>query len=256
MAGMTNAHPNHPSSLRRGESGNAIFYILAGIVLLAALSMAVSHSGRSTATSLTDDRVQLFATEILGYGDAAGKAAATLRLRGLPPTGLEFDTAALTGYDNPACGDDSCRLYTPSGGGIGYTQVPRDWLDTAYSSHAEFAKPFFSGDACVPGVGTGDTACNTQTGTGELIMFVPFVKRDICTKLNSLMSVSNEGSDAPEISTCPFTTKFTGTISGGTIIDGPAGDRFFARSGGCVKAPTTCAGMGGSYHFYQVLVAQ
>ncbi len=241
---------------RRGESGNAFFYIMAGIVLLAALTMAVANSSRSTSTSLTDDRVRLFASEILGYGDAISKATATLRLRGVLPTALEFQAAPLTGYDNPACGDDSCRVFTPSGGGVTYAPAPRDWLDATFSGDANYERPVFTADTCVPGVGTGDSGCDGNADNSELVMFVPFMKRAICMKINDLLGVPNESDDAPEASDCVWATKFTGAYSASFIIDGATADSFNGRAAGCVKTPASCAAAPDAYHFYQVLSAR
>jgi hypothetical protein len=233
---------------------------MAGIALLAALTMAIAQGGRGGVTSLTEDRVRLFATEMIGYGDAMVKAAATLRLRGLQPEVLEFTTSALTGYDNPNCGagDTSCQIFAPAGGGMTYAPAPRDWLAGGFSAEAEFENAYFAGNVCVPGVGTGDTGCATDAaGNEELVAFVPFVKQEICMQINTLLDVPNEGTDAPVMADCPWSAKFTGTYADGVMIQGTAVDAFFGRAAGCVKTTDTCGGAAGpSYHFYQVLVAR
>lgn len=245
---------------RRGESGNAIFYIMAAIVLLAALTMAVAQGGRGGVQSLTEDRVRLFATETIAYGDAMVKAAATLRLRGLQPEVLEFDTSALTGYDNGACGpaDTSCKIFAPAGGGMTYAPVPRDWLNSGFSAAPDFEKPYFAGNVCVPGVGTGDTGCASDAVSNEeLVAYVPFMRKEICMEINDLLDVPNEADDAPEMADCPWSAKFTGTFADGVMLEGATPNSFFGKAAGCVKTIDNCGGLSTpSYHFYQVLVAR
>jgi hypothetical protein len=51
----------------RSESGNALFYILIGVVLFAALGMAVSSSmrGGGNAEAIQEDRAKILSDELL-----------------------------------------------------------------------------------------------------------------------------------------------------------------------------------------------
>jgi hypothetical protein len=239
---------------RRGESGNALFYIFAAIALLAALTYAVSHSGRTSVSDLTKDRVRLLAGEVISYGDSVAKGTAMLRLRGIPATSIDLDNSVLTGYDNAACTTADCAVFDPDGGGVNYVIPPTDWLDSSFSGQGDYGQAYFDGHSCVPLVGSGHTDCDSDsTDNEELVMFVPFVRKQLCTQINDLLSVGNPGGDAPVVSDCAFGTKFTGSFGDGTAIDAP---ELAGKTAGCFRYDGGCGGAGGSYHFYQVLIAR
>lgn len=244
------------SPARRGESGNVMFYIFVCIALLAALSYAVAHGSRSSMKGLTQDRARLYATETMAYTDAVAKAVTTLRLRGIPATTLDFGVAGLTGYDNAACTDAGCEIYNPAGGGVNFTVPAAEWLETAYSAHAEYRKAFFDGTLCIPQVGTGNSGCAADsTDNEELVMFVPFIKREVCLVINDLAGVTNPSGEPPTYGACPWATKFAGAFANSRALSGGGADALAGKTAACIQT-TTCAGMNNSYHYYQVLQAR
>lgn len=246
---------NGDKSVKNSQSGNAMFYILIAIALLVALSYAVSQGSRGSVTSMSRDRARLFAGEIIAYGDAVAQAAQILRLRGVTPQTLNFNTAGLTGYNNPACGAaESCAIYNPAGGAVNYTKPPVDWLQSDFAAQAEYQNAFITGATCVPQVGTGTATCASDgVDNEELVLFVPFVKPEICKEINDLLGIANP-SDAPPVQgSCPWATKFTGSFAAGQIISAPG---MTGQTAGCFRADSGCATMPDSYHFYQVLVAR
>src|SRR5688500_16139778 len=122
--------------MREHESGNVFFYIFICIALLAALSYAVAQGSRSSVTTLTDDRRQLVATEIIGYGDIVSKAVTQLRLRGTQVDQLSFANTVLPSadYGDYDCIDppDTCpagtgpqhEVFNPAGGAVVYSDPP------------------------------------------------------------------------------------------------------------------------------------
>lgn len=239
---------------RRGESGNVMLYIFAAIALLAALTYAVSHSGRASVSDLTEDRVRLLAGEVISYGDTAAKGATVLRLRGVTANMIDMNNNLQAGYDNPACTSSDCALFDPAGGGVNFVPPPKDWLDAGESGQTEYGHAYFDAQTCVPYVGSGESDCNTNvTDDEELVMFVPFVRKDLCLKINEFLSIPNTGNDAPVVSDCTFGSKFTGTYSENSIID--ATD-LNGKTAGCYRYTTGCTGMDDTYHYYQVLIAR
>lgn len=239
---------------RRAQSGNVMFYIFAAIALLAALTFAVSQGSRGSINSMTEDRARLFASEIMAYGDAVAKAAQALRLRGVPLNMLSFDTPGLDDYENPNCTTADCRIYSPAGGGVNYTAPATEWLDSNYSALANYARAFVDGTVCVPDVGTGGPGCRSDAvDNEELVVFVPYIKRDVCLTINRLSGIDNPGNDAPQVSDCAFGTKFTGAFADGVEIDAA---QLRGKPAGCVKTDNSCGNGADAYHYYHVMIAR
>ena len=134
---------------------------------------------------------------------------------------------------------------------------PGDWLDRSFAAQAEHGNAFFDGTTCVPNVGTGDASCGGDaTDNEELTMFVPFINRTVCLTINELANVDNPGGEPPELDDCAWATKFTGSFAEGVALTGGTADALSGHSAGCVRVTASCAGMGDSHHYFQVLVAR
>ena len=109
-------------SERQSERGNVLFYVMFAVALLAALSYAVSQSGRGSITQLNAEKARLLADEILQYGNVLASAAAQLRLRGCKDTEISFENPILTGthINASAPPDKTCHIFDPAGGGVTY----------------------------------------------------------------------------------------------------------------------------------------
>lgn len=123
---------------RSFESGNALFFILIAVVMLAALSFAVMQGSRGGAESLSAEKTRLVATEILEYADVVAKAVAQTRLRGFEDTQISFENSAVGGYANANCTDEQCKIFSPSGGGVNYIAPNAEGLDQASAAATTF----------------------------------------------------------------------------------------------------------------------
>ncbi|MCD8562902.1 MAG: hypothetical protein LRY54_02370 [Alphaproteobacteria bacterium] len=103
---------------RHSESGNVLLYILISVVLLAALSYAVTRSISSGGDQMNSERARMAATEILGYANSVANAASQLRLRGCKLAELSFEGASGTYTNASTPGDNTCKIFHASGGGV------------------------------------------------------------------------------------------------------------------------------------------
>ena len=226
---------------RSSASGNAIFYILIAVALIAALSYAVARGGRSGEGVLTQDRTRLLAVGILDYADTVRKAVMQLRLRGVSLADLSFahpDLAAAYGVYDSAPGNE---IFNPQGGGVIY-QAPDPDARTAAADY------IFSAGAEVKDIGTtcADDAC------AELVMAVPGLREEVCLAINLILDVDNPGGAPPEDSDPGLAVLYAGTATyAQTIGDEPDSANVSGRNAFCLKS-----GIDGDYLFIQVLEAR
>lgn len=166
---------------RSAESGNILLYILIAVALLAALSYAVSRSNSGSTNQLNAERSRIAATEILEYATILGNAASQLRLRGCKPGEISFEGAG-AGYVNAATpGDNTCKMFHASGGGVKFQTPPQAALVNTLTPWT------FSADMEVEGIGS---TCGTEACT-DLVAYIPGVRDSVCDAVNSLSSIEN-----------------------------------------------------------------
>lgn len=172
--------------MRQNESGNVFFYIFVCIALLAALSFAVSQGGRSSVTTLTEDRQRLVATEIIAFGDIVGKATTQLRLRGVAPTALSFASTFLSADYGVFGANPANEVFNPAGGAVVYHAPP----EAATRSAQQY---LFLANNEVENIGTtcGGAACM------ELLLVAADLRPEVCIKINVLLGVDNPGDVPP-----------------------------------------------------------
>ncbi len=234
------------------QSGNVLFYILIAVALLAALSYSVSQSSRGSGSALSKEAANVYAIEVMEFGNTLSQAVAQIRLRGFDEAELSFENDTLTGYINPNCSGDECKIFHISGGGVEYQAPNVDWLDQSFSTgYLSYGDYQFLGQAC-----TESTTCHSDSIDNEdLVLFVPYIKREVCLQINKRLGVPNPSGDAPEDIGCSgsgsgfrFTGAFVETIS----LKDAAGD--LNNIAGCFKHGAGCTPSPNSYHYYRTLV--
>lgn len=223
--------------MRAKESGNAMFYILIAIALLAALSYAVAQGGRTGAQNLTEDRQRLLATEIIDYADIMKKTVQMLRLRGSQFSDLSFASANLAGYGVPGAAP-AHELFNSEGGSLLYKKPdddalasPSDWVFTATNE--------------IENIGTTGGAA----GNADLLMVLQPILKDVCTRINILLGVDNPAGDPPADADIDTTTPFTGSDGFAQSVGDDPGSALAGRNAGCFRETAS-----GNYYFYQVLL--
>jgi hypothetical protein len=233
----------YPHQYRANQCGNVLFFILIAVILFAALSFAVTQSGRNTnGAILGSEKSSALASEMLDYSNALKTAVQQLKIKGVREKEISFATALLSGYTNSDCSTADCQVFSPTGGAVIYQKPPIDWLDSSYEGQANYGEWIFVGNACIADIGLGGTGCESDSvDNEELIAIMPYVKQSICTQLVEKSGLStmpvNVGADS--------LVKFTGTFSEGSLFD------TVTRPFGCFSG----GGMAG-YYMYQVLLAR
>lgn len=206
---MTNAY--HP------ERGGAAFYIILGIVLLAALSYAVTKGFRFSNTSLSNDQARMAAQETIEYGTTLANAVQKLRLRGVPATGIDFGNTTFTRFDsgyvmapghNSNCTSDACKVFSPAGGNM-VAQILSSHALTKENRTSAPASWFHAGtwvaaNASIAGVGTAEN---------ELVMGAFDLNRQTCLAINDILGVVNPAGEPPDAGGVGVMSFYNGTFS-------------------------------------------
>ena len=231
-----------PGIVLNSQSGNTLFYVLIAVALLAALSYAVSQSGRGSAKQVSKERAKLIASEIIEYSNSIAAATAQLRLRGYSDTEISYDTLLIAGSDNPKCADNACEVLNVSGGGIIAQQM---------SAEAGGDSGVFNfrtqGNMEIENIGStcGAAQCS------DLIFLARNVNETVCMQINELLGIENPSDSPPDDSTLAF-TQFVGVYSyEQTIGDEAGGSGLASQSAGCVTST-----FHGSHNYYKVLIAR
>lgn len=156
------------------ERGNAIFMIILGVALFAALSYAFTSSNRTSTSLVTDEEATAAANQIIAYGNAVKQTVKRLQLRGCDDTEISFENNIVASYINPnAPSSNKCNVFDIAGGGLTWQTFDE-------------AEVIFSGANVVNGIRNDSS---TETGT-ELAFFVRDLAASICIKINDTLNHS------------------------------------------------------------------
>lgn len=249
--------------LHQSQSGNAFWIILLAIALLVALTITITRTSENTEESGSRDRNRIQASDILRQAKSIEQAIDQMRSRGVAENEISFENSFISGYSNTKCGDgalntddDRCRIYHPAGAGLTYKTPSPDWLDKQQSASALYGEWYLYGTACIPGVGTGDAGCKNAVSSTDLILALPWIRRDLCVEINRLAGVQNLTGPVrpPQIDGSAYKAtldKFTGTFEADSEIDNGSA-AFTGHQGGCFEGNS--ANPDGGYHFYYAVI--
>jgi hypothetical protein len=156
------------------ERGNALIYVLIAIALFAALSMTLGRqTSTSEANSLSDEKSELYATQLISYAAQAKSVIDQMILSGGNIDTLDFVLPGATDYDTGTAQEKIRRVYHPDGGGLIANRLPDDAVA-------------YDGTDPVPGwyMGRFSNIEWTKT-TGQDVVLVAFgINEKICQRIN------------------------------------------------------------------------
>ncbi len=232
-------------NINNNNRGNALFLILIAVALFAALSYAITQSGRGGG-NVSKETAQLNVSQVAQQMGSYRDAIQRMKLiNGCSDTQISFASSdwGHTAYNNSnSPTDETCHLFSNAGGGFTVAQLP-DVLGTDI---------IFQGTAYVENVGT--TVYGPDTDSTELLMIIYNVSYDHCLAFNQLMQLSSPEPEEEVLVAGIYEDEFAGnfinnqlfgpTYSGATNIDGmPAA---------CVEA--VVPGYANNYMIYYSLI--
>jgi hypothetical protein len=225
----------------KNESGNALWFILLAVALLAALAVTITRTSSSTEQEGDIERQRVMASDIMRYAASIAAAVDRLRLNGVSENEISFEIAALPGYANGRCGVDECKIFSAKGGGSSLKSPP----DFANDGSAWL----FTGANSVEGLVTDGTGA-TSSDDNELLMILPGVTESLCGRINTEIGIAGIPQDTTK---ADIATKFTGTFSNGQVIEGMNG-----KKTGCFQGNQDDGGadISAKYYFYHTLIGR
>ena len=176
-----------------GQNGNAVIFVLLGIVLFGLLSYTLINSAKMGQGNLTKHQANLAAQEIIAYAQVVEQAYNKLRQRGCSETEISFYSDAITYgtfrknlYNHPqAPTDRRCHIFYPEGGNITYIQTPSNieqvsnvkaFFPSAVLSTEELAAYHFIMRGQVQGLGNDNQ--------NDLFVGLVYLKKEVCEAIN------------------------------------------------------------------------
>lgn len=222
----------HDSS-GHASSGNVLFMILIAIVLMSALTFAVTRS-ESGGSNLTREKASLAADQLSAFALDMKRAAENITRLGKSEASISFAHAELTGYGTPDTAPAN-EVFNIAGGGVGFVSPPANLNNGTQWE--------FSGFTAAPGVGDNDTA--------DLMVVFPNVPEAFCRAYNRKAGYSETDAIPADTGACLYDTtkRFDGTFTTGSATNTMDAGTFRAT-----PAPFACVACGTQYHAYYVLL--
>lgn len=196
-------HDGHAIGEKEGrESGNALILILIAIVLFAALTAAMNQGSRSSTGMLSDQQANLYAMDIIQYGNTIKQAVKRMQMKGISEEDFSFENTVFATNDGtllslpehfPNCASDDCKVYHPAGGGVTARYPPEGSalnIESPDSPSGWRAGAWWSMAAAMEGVGT-DLA--------DVALVSYYLRKEVCTQINNLHGVTNPGGNPPVV---------------------------------------------------------
>lgn len=223
---------------KRNESGNALFLILIAVALFAALSYAVTQSGRGGGT-IDKEQGLISASQITQYPAAIRTGVTRMVITGTQVSALNFDTTSGTG------------VFAADGGGV-VEQDPPANIGTA-TAWAFKSAPATATGWFISGVGT-----DVATGK-DVFAYLNGVTLNICSQI--LRGLGLSPTPLVEATAVDFTGTNDGlsTQTGGGTNANTAGNNAYSfdahnadpQAFACVRN-----GAAGNYVYFHALVEQ
>lgn len=227
MTTQTNKRPEN-----RNESGNALFLILIAVALFAALSYAVTQSGRGGGT-IDKEQGLISASQITQFPAAVRTGVTRMVITGTQVTALRFDTSSPAGSD---------EVFASEGGGV-ILQDPPANIGSATAWGFKDASDATLG-YYVRGVGT-----DVSVSGREIIAYLDGVSVGVCQQINKGLGLATTPADESAVGAVDFTSG--GGLGIATYANG-ATNVFDAN----VAEPFSCVDNGANNVYYHALVEQ
>ena len=172
--------------------GNALFLILIAVALFAALSYAVTNSGRGGG-SVDRERAQILASQIVQYSGLIQAEVQRIRISGYDASEIDFGSDVFSRYsatppqpwvDNPNCDSDDFRVFQSNGGTVPdqvFNEATFIW-GTTFSSNRPYPGHPFVSRADIAGIGTTND---------DLIWGVPSLHKEVCDAINTKIGLDD-----------------------------------------------------------------
>ncbi len=172
----------------------------------------------------------------------------------------------MAGYEHTPPARDECKVFHPAGGGLNYLTPEETWMDNLFSSEVVYQTWYANENNAVGGLGNSrGSSGECQSGVpdcNELMIGVPYIKKEICLAINKKLNSGHNNSGDPYIDQDFSFATFGGTQGkfrggyGDTVINMGIGSPANYRNlmAGCIEGDLNPPA--GTYSFFQVLIVR
>lgn len=231
---MTTSFKNQISN----EQGNALFLILIAVALFAALSYAVTQSGRGSG-GVDREQSIISAAQVTQFPSTVRTGVTRMVLTGIPVTNLDF-----TSSPSPT---DETHVFGAAGGGV-IIQAPPPGIDAGVESVAVNDWVYLDAPGSrATGHFVNNLGTNLGAGGREVLMALSDIREAVCAQINRGLGASG---------TIPVDATAV-TLSGNGVANAGANAGTFDGTG-IDAVPFNCVrnGAEGPYVYYHAIVEQ
>ncbi len=254
-----NTSPRNDS--RANERGNVLFMIMVAIALFAALNFVLNQGSRSGGESITQEKANIAASDILDYGRLIKQTVQTLQINGCNDTEISFENNKVAGYEHTPPARDECKVFHPDGGAINYIEPEESWMDSINTTRINYNTWYTTPHPWLTGLGTDGSGglClggPTDGSCRELMTGVPFIKKEICLAINKKLGWGIDSNGTPYKDNgnsygAITPLLFTGTYADGLQMGTATPSNYAGIMTGCVEGDAVAG-----YSFFQVLIVR
>ena len=238
----------------KAQHGNALFFVLIGVALFAALSFTVANGLRSQTTSkLSSRQLEIAASELRSYAKKIELGIDRLRRRGVSEKDIcaynsNFSYTAYKNNNNtnPACSDDSNNIYHISGGKVRWQIMPQEWFHS--SADGAFSENFLLCTSTeIVKAGKTKSGYGGDKTTQDAIAIIGPIDLELCEILNKKIGYEDPTPAGTYGTTINNACK---RYFGSNIFSIDSSNEIGAGLERCIKDPA----LEGYYYYYTVLV--
>lgn len=231
------------------QKGNALFLILIAVALFAALSYAITQSGRGGGT-INREQAAIAASQITQYAASVQSAVQRMIINGTPPASLCYEAKKPGSTAGPSCSSPAqYHVFDPEGGGAIWQCPSENQLDMAavvangrdWVTNWKFRSMSKASNA---GFYIKDLGTNTEVTGRDEFAYLAYVSLAVCQQINKGL-----GLDQTPVDDTNFHTGASGVtydITRNVIISNPG-------------QPFACTGIDSEsspYNYYHAMVEQ
>lgn len=167
----------HSWGTRKKERGNALIYVLLAVALFAALTFMLSRGGEEGDSTLSDEKAELYATQLISYAAQAKSAVDQMLFSGSYIDDLSFVSPSDSGTFES--GSNIHKVYHPEGGGLSLASLPGAVVSQNISDPAAGWY-----------MGSFNNVDWTDSSSNDVILVAYQISSSVCAKINEKINGS------------------------------------------------------------------
>ena len=240
---MQNQDVRHNNPLLSSQSGNALWYILVAIALLAALTLSMTRNSGKMASNLDQEEASLMAERVARDLNSLGSTIERLQmLNKCSDEEISLDNQVLEDMSagmafnprSPITGPRAytCHVYDQRGGGLSYNKIPTGVLTPEAVTAGNDFGWYFTAANSVNGVGPEaptETVCSSNCG--DLIVGSSGVTDSVCRAFNNLVKINGIPVDTDDYTSQFFVGTYANAAANDARLNVGSGDATSALYG-------------------------